>query len=458
MWAFLRLPAALLSIALATAASSQGTAQVGTGAMTDRFRGLTVDRRAQDVSARLAGNPRLQAALRRQSRERIVTTLSALAIAIIAEAPGRRREVIDAAMAAAPSLAGEIHQRIAAAYPEAQGGYGAAAPVGQSDLVAGRPRRPQSEYAAALEAWLVGSIARDPAHLEAWVDQAVAAAPEQRWDLVAAASHAFPGHASRIAAAAHAAPGDRTAAPSAWPAVAATEPPPEPTPRQAAAVEAIWDPLEPLNRTVHSVNDMVDTVVLRPIAWTYNTITPDPVIHAMRRFFENLRAPVIVANDVLQLSFGDAAVALGRFGVNSTLGILGFFDPATGLGLEAHHADFGQTLHHYGAGPGPYIVLPLVGPSTTRDGIGLLVDIFFQPLSYFLTTEQSLAVLGVKTLVVREELLEPLDELRAGSVDYYSALQSAYYQRRAIELGKGVASASVMAPQEEVDRLFDEAE
>ena len=188
-------------------------------------------------------------------------------------------------------------------------------------------------------------------------------------------------------------------------------------------------------------------------------MTPDPVIEAIRNFFANLQSPVIFANDLLQLSLDDAATTFGRFGVNSTIGLLGFFDPATGMGLEAHNADFGQTLHTYGAGAGPYIVLPILGPSTTRDGIGLIVDVLFQPLSYLLTTEQSLGLLGVKGIVRREELLEPLDELRASSIDYYSALRSAYYQRRAIELGKGVASAeTAAATQQEVDRLFDEAE
>jgi phospholipid-binding lipoprotein MlaA len=326
-------------------------------------------------------------------------------------------------------------------------------------LAANRRRRADLDYAATLEAWLIASIARDPASLEVAVGQAVAAYPAGREALAQAAGRAYPGYATRITAAAGSglSPDTRAVPVTGWTAVTVPdEAESEPPPRQAVGVEEVWDPLEPLNRTIHSVNDVIDTVIVRPLAWTYNTLAPDLVIEAVRKFFDNLRAPVIFANDLLQLSFGDAAVTFGRFGVNSTVGVLGFFDPATAFGLEAHNADFGQTLHSYGTGPGPYIVLPLVGPSTVRDGIGMVVDIFFQPLTYFLTGEQALAVRGVNGIVTREELLEPLDELRASSVDYYSALQSAYYQRRAIELSKGLPGAVVKG--QDADRLFDEAE
>ncbi len=228
--------------------------------------------------------------------------------------------------------------------------------------------------------------------------------------------------------------------------------------RPGVAPEATWDPLEPANRVIFAVNEGIDFLILRPVAWLYNKTTPDPVIHAVRRFFANLRSPVIIANDVLQLEFEDAAVALGRFGVNTTVGVLGLFDVATDFGLPAHHADFGQTLHSYGLGPGPYLVLPIIGPSTARDGAGTVVDIFLDPLTYVIPRPEAFAVTGAKVISIREELLDPLDELKASSIDYYAALRGAYYQKRAAELSKRVSGWSVPRTSDEAtDALFDEA-
>ena len=126
------------------------------------------------------------------------------------------------------------------------------------------------------------------------------------------------------------------------------------------------------------------------------------------------------------------------------------FEAADEIGLDYHPADFGQTLYAYGSGPGPYLVLPLLGPSTLRDGIGIGVDTFFDPFTYVLDFETRMMILGGKAVVRREELLEPLDELRAGAIDYYAALRSAYFQNRAVELRKGQ-----LADSSEVDDMFD---
>ena len=174
---------------------------------------------------------------------------------------------------------------------------------------------------------------------------------------------------------------------------------------------------------------------------------------AVQRFFLNLQGPVILVNDLLQLEIDGAAITTGRFIVNTTVGVLGLFDVADFFGLERHHADFGQTLHAYGLGPGPYLVLPLLGPSTARDAVGWSVDVFFDPLTYILDTGAKIAVSASGVVVERERLLVPLEELRDSAVDYYAALRSAYCQDRAIELNRGARPSS-----SETDALFDAAE
>ncbi len=162
----------------------------------------------------------------------------------------------------------------------------------------------------------------------------------------------------------------------------------------------------------------------------------------------------IAVNDLLQGDLADAGVTAGRFGINSTIGFLGLLDPAAELGLERHHADFGQTLHSYDVGPGPYLVLPLLGPASSRGGAGKVVDIFFQPLTYLLSSAENLGVAAARAVVKREELLDPLDELRENSIDYYTGLKAAFWQARQVELNKG---ALVGLGDGGADKLFDNA-
>jgi len=237
----------------------------------------------------------------------------------------------------------------------------------------------------------------------------------------------------------------------------APEPEPEPEPEGADDQrDQINDPIEGFNRAVFAVNDALDTMILRPVAALYSFLMPNPAKPAARRFFRNLTSPVIMVNDLVQLDGSDAAVTAGRFALNSTFGVLGLFDVATDFGLLPHHADFGQSLHSYGVDSGPYIVLPLLGPSTVRDGTGLLVDYAIDPFNYILNSKLKLARTAGSTLVKREDLIFPLDELRSSSVDYYSALRSAYYQNRVKELRKGRGGGA--AEQKETDDLFDSAE
>jgi len=241
---------------------------------------------------------------------------------------------------------------------------------------------------------------------------------------------------------------------------AAPAAPGAPAPQQPESADIqrdqINDPIEGFNRAVFAVNDALDTMILRPIAALYGFLMPNPAKPAARRFFKNMTSPVIMINDLVQLDGSDAAVTAGRFAINSTFGVLGLFDVATDFGLQPHHADFGQSLHSYGVDSGPYIVLPLLGPSTLRDGTGQLVDYAIDPFNYILNSKLKLARTVGSTVVKREDLIFPLDELRTSSVDYYSALRSAYYQNRVRELRKGRGGGA--AEQKETDDLFDSSE
>ena len=190
------------------------------------------------------------------------------------------------------------------------------------------------------------------------------------------------------------------------------------------------DPIEPLNRFVFAINDAIDTIILRPLVGIYSFVTPVPAKKALRKAFRNLNEPVVFANKLLQAEFSEAGIVLGRLAVNSTVGVAGLFEVAEDWGMPRQQADFGQTLFRYGVGPGPYVVLPLLGPSSLRHAGGRGVDTLLHPRTYFLPTGTNLALTGGQVAVIREQLIEPLDQLKESSIDYYSALRSAYYQNR----------------------------
>lgn len=410
-------------------------------------------------------------------------TLSATAIAAIADDPARLDQAVAAAVAAAPDQADAIVAGISRAFPYHAQAIARAAgrPVSAAAYAPVLPPAPvpSTSYRAppaddgsgAVAARAVAAIAANPAELEHIVAAAVAAAPQRRQQIAAEIGRAYPLFAGRVQAAADGAPAAAAQAmPPAAPAVAAAPAAADDDPfaRAEAHMEAefgslappgqeeISDPLEDVNRVILTVNDGIDTVLLRPVAWVYRTLVPDPAIFAIRRAVANLHAPVLFANDLLQADLEDAAVTAGRFAVNSTAGLLGLFDVAADIGLPAHHADFGQTLHSYGIGPGPYVMLPLLGPSTLRDGIGRGVDVLLDPLTWLVPRPEAYYLAGAEVVVRREALLDPLDELKASAIDYYGALRSAYYQTRAVELRKGRAALETGAP--DADALFDAAE
>lgn len=193
------------------------------------------------------------------------------------------------------------------------------------------------------------------------------------------------------------------------------------------------DPLEPTNRRIFVFNQVVETWVIDPLTRSYRFVVPAPLRKGIRRAVYNLNSPKVFVNDLLQLRFCDAGEVLGRFVLNSTLGIGGLLDPALEAGWKPHKSDFGQTLGKIGVGSGPYLIIPVFGPTTVRDGFGVLVDMLFQPLTYIFGPTDLLLQLyigGGTSIVVLDESYDKLQALEESSIDYYAALRSAYLQNR----------------------------
>ncbi len=204
------------------------------------------------------------------------------------------------------------------------------------------------------------------------------------------------------------------------------------------AIEEDYDPLETVNRFTFAINEAIDFLLLRPAAEVYRFLLPNLVQDTVRNFTRNLKAPVIWANDLFQGKDEKAATMAGRFLVNTTLGLGGLFDVADAWwDLEYHAEDFGQTMGFYGSGPGAYLVLPLFGPSSVRDGIGRGVDTLISPWSYVLAaadvgprTEIQLGTQAAGGIDLRARNIDNLDELKRDSVDFYARIRSLYLQLR----------------------------
>jgi phospholipid-binding lipoprotein MlaA len=203
-------------------------------------------------------------------------------------------------------------------------------------------------------------------------------------------------------------------------------------PRAAAEeTERANDPLEPLNRAVYAFNDKLDRYLLKPVATGYRAAIPAPVRTGVSNFFRNLREPAVLVNDALQGKFKEAASDLGRFLTNTTLGVFGLVDVASHFGLEHHNEDFGQTLAVWGVGEGPYLVLPLLGPSNIRDGIGLYGDQQLYPPAYMEEQSTAWKLYLIEAIDTRARLLDAGDILeQAAGQDPYVFVREAYRQRR----------------------------
>jgi phospholipid-binding lipoprotein MlaA len=203
----------------------------------------------------------------------------------------------------------------------------------------------------------------------------------------------------------------------------------------ADSTEMTQDPWEGFNRKVFVFNDTLDTYALKPVAKGYRAVTPDPVEDGVSRMFSNLGEIVNVLNDVLQGKFSQAGNDTGRFLVNSTIGLAGFFDVADDFGLPKNEGeDFGQTLGVWGVGEGPFLMLPLFGPSTLRDGPSRIVDQLVNPISEIDHVPTRNTVYGVDVISTRADLLKA-EELVSG--DKYSFIRDVYLQRREFLLNDG---------------------
>ncbi|KIG08332.1 MlaA family lipoprotein [Caballeronia concitans] len=211
------------------------------------------------------------------------------------------------------------------------------------------------------------------------------------------------------------------------------------------------DPFESYNRTMFTINDKVDQVALKPVAKAYVWAVPEPVRNSVTNFFSNIGDVYIAANNLLQLKIADGVSDIMRVTINTLFGVGGLFDVATVAKLPKHAGDFGLTLGHYGVPPGPYVVLPLLGPSTVRDTSGLVVDYFGNPLSYVSPDSVSWALYGVNLVNVRANLLGATDVLADAALDKYSFVRNAYLQRRQYLIGEGRDTGTEAAPN------YDEA-
>lgn len=209
----------------------------------------------------------------------------------------------------------------------------------------------------------------------------------------------------------------------------------------AAESTQYWDPLERGNRVVLGFNELVDHWALGPVSDAYGYVMPDAGARAVRRMFRNLTEPISFANHMLQFHPDGAGRSFVRFVLNSTVGVAGLFDVANKLGMAPAPTDFGGTLYRYGAPAGPYLVLPLMGPTTARDTVGNLVDSSVEPQSYILSTFLQLALSAGNGITARHEANDGLTALRDDAVDFYAALRSAYYFNRESELRSAGATA-----------------
>jgi phospholipid-binding lipoprotein MlaA len=187
------------------------------------------------------------------------------------------------------------------------------------------------------------------------------------------------------------------------------------------------DPWRDTNERIFAFNDFFDRILVRPVATTYTTFVPRFARQGIGNFFSNLNDINVFVNDLLQLKFDAALSDSGRFAINTTLGIVGFIDVASDLGLQKNEEDFGQTLGFWGVESGPYVVLPVFGSSNVRDSFGLVLDTLFNPIQYHDEAEVRLSLFVLQEIDTRASLLS-LDELVSGN--RYLFFREAYLQRR----------------------------
>jgi len=196
------------------------------------------------------------------------------------------------------------------------------------------------------------------------------------------------------------------------------------------------DPLESVNRKIYSFNDTVDEYTAKPVARVYRRLAPEPIERGVGNFYTNLKYPITVANQLLQAKPGEALRDLARMVINTTAGFGGFLDPADHLGLPADDEDFGQTLGYWGVGPGIYLVLPILGPSTGRGLFGDIPDEYLDPINYVDDTVTRIGLHGGYLLNFRASLL-PFEKQLENAFDEYLFVRTTYLEDRRAKVHDG---------------------
>jgi phospholipid-binding lipoprotein MlaA len=227
-------------------------------------------------------------------------------------------------------------------------------------------------------------------------------------------------------------------------------PPPASDPDAVAEFKDTNDPLEPANRVVYAINDGLDTVVLKPLALAYRAVVPQVVRDHTHNVLTNLGNPVALANDMLQGKPRRAGDTWMRLILNSTVGIAGIFDVATGWGWPAHDTDAGMTLALWGVPEGPFLFLPVLGPSNPRDAIGFGADLAMDPLTWVgkgdVVTDLGYARLGLSAIDARERVLDDLDRIKREALDPYATIRSLARQHRQAQIDDARANDRATAP------------
>jgi phospholipid-binding lipoprotein MlaA len=227
------------------------------------------------------------------------------------------------------------------------------------------------------------------------------------------------------------------------------------SPEQIVESSSIPDPWEGFNRNMYSVNDAADHAVLEPVARGYRAVTPNFLRTGVNNFLHNLGSPVTFVNDLLQGQLKRAGVTAARLGINTTLGVFGLLDPAADFGFESHDEDFGQTLAVWGVGSGPYLFVPLLGPTSVRDGAGQVLDLAFDPLNwahFHHDNEARVTRAVVGGIAAREQLLDPIESIRRTSIDPYATIRATYQLTRESEIRNGLVD------DEELPNLDDSSQ
>jgi phospholipid-binding lipoprotein MlaA len=226
------------------------------------------------------------------------------------------------------------------------------------------------------------------------------------------------------------------------------------TPREATVddPDSEHDPAEPVNRAIFKANMAADHAVMKPVAEAYTEHVPEGVQKGIHNVVQNLKEPAVAVNDALQGNMKQAWQSVQRLTLNTTVGVVGFFDVADKWGLPPHKADFGQTLAVWGVGDGPFVELPLLGPSNARDTVGTVIDLAMNPLTFVggaPATYAGAATGGAAVVDTRAQHLNDLDELERNSLDFYASLRSVYRQHRDAEIS--AAKGPEQPPEGQVD-------